>query len=104
MTDQRYLSVDPATHVKLVGGEGASSRTGLKNGQVNALFRQAQNSHNKERNNAIIQVLLQTGMRLSECAALTFEDITLGERSGLNEEMPLYQALPKGRASWQIQL
>ncbi len=30
-----------------------------------------------------MQILLQTGLRLSECAALTFEDITFGERSGL---------------------
>lgn len=83
MTEQGFLAADPAAHVKLVGGEGASSRMGLKSAQVNALLRQAQNSRDKERNYAIIQVLLQTGIRLSECAALTFEDITLGERSGL---------------------
>ncbi len=28
------------------------------------------------------QVLLQTGMRIGECAALDYEDITFGERSG----------------------
>jgi site-specific recombinase XerD len=83
LTEQGYLAADPAAHVKLVGGEGASSRTGLKSAQVNALLRQAQNSRDKERNYAIVQVLLQAGIRLSECAALTFEDITLGERSGL---------------------
>jgi integrase/recombinase XerC len=83
LTEQGYLAADPAAHVKLVGGEGASSRTGLKSAQVNALLRQAQISRDKERNYAIIQVLLQTGIRLSECAALTFEDITLGERGGL---------------------
>jgi site-specific recombinase XerD len=83
MTEQGYLTADPAAHVKLVGGEGSSSRTGLKSAQVNALLRQAQISRDKERNYAIIQILLQTGIRLSECAALTFEDITFGERSGL---------------------
>src|SRR6266702_4749829 len=83
MTEQGFLAADPAAHVKLVGGEGSSSRTGLKSAQVNALLRQAQISRDKERNYAIIQVLLQTGLRLSECAALTFEDITFGERSGL---------------------
>jgi site-specific recombinase XerD len=83
MTEQGYLAADPAAHVKLVGGEASSSRTGLKSAQVNALLRQAQLSRDKERNYAIVQVLLQTGIRLSECAALTFEDITLGERSGL---------------------
>lgn len=35
------------------------------------------------RNYAIVQVLLQTGVRLSECAALTFQDISFGERGGL---------------------
>jgi len=83
MTEQGYLAADPAAHVKLVGGEASTSRAGLKSAQVNALLRQAQISRDKERNYATIQVLLQTGIRLSECAALTFEDITFGERSGL---------------------
>src|SRR5205807_6158673 len=83
LTEQGYLAADPAAHVKLVGGETLSSRTGLKNAQVNALLRQAQLSRDPARNYAIVQVLLQTGLRLSECAALTFEDITFGERSGI---------------------
>src|SRR5712691_10727639 len=83
LTEQGYLAADPAAHVKLVGGEASSSRKGLKSTQVNALLRQAQLSRDRERNYAIVQVLLQTGIRLSECAALTFEDITIGERSGL---------------------
>ena len=83
MTEEGYLAADPAVHVKLVGGEAPSSRTGLKSAQVNALLRQAQISRDPARNYAIVQVLLQTGLRLSECAALTFEDITFGERSGL---------------------
>src|SRR5260221_2549462 len=82
MAEQGYLAADPAAHVKLVGGEGSASRTGLKSAQVNALLRQAQEARDKERNYAIVQLLLQTGIRLSECAALTFEDITFGERSG----------------------
>ncbi len=83
LTEQGYLAADPAAHVKLVGGEAASSRKGLKSAQVNALLRQAQLSRDPARNYAIVQVLLQTGLRLSECAALTFENITFGERSGL---------------------
>jgi len=82
MTEQGYLAADPAAHVKLIGGEGSSKRSGLKSAQVNALLRQAQESRDKERNYAIVQVLMQTGIRLGECAALTFEDITFGERSG----------------------
>ncbi len=83
MTEQGYLAADPAAHVKLVGGEAASSRRGLKSAQVNALLRQAQLSRDPARNYAIVQVLLQTGIRLSECAALTYEDVIFGERSGI---------------------
>jgi site-specific recombinase XerD len=83
MTEQGYLAADPAAHVKLVGGASGSPRTGLKSNEVHALLRTAQASREKERNYAIVQVLLQTGIRLSESAALTFEDITFGERSGL---------------------
>src|SRR5947209_2947827 len=83
LTEQGYLAADPAAHIKLVGGEAPSSRKGLKSAQVNALLRQAQLSRERERNYAIVQILLQTGIRLSECAALTFEDITFGERGGL---------------------
>jgi integrase/recombinase XerC len=83
MTEQGYLTADPAAHVKLIGGEGASSRTGLKSPQVYALLRQAQASSDAARNYAIVQILLQSGLRLSECATLTFEDIIFGERSGM---------------------
>jgi site-specific recombinase XerD len=83
MTEQGYLASDPAAHVKLVSREKASERSGLKSTQVNALLRLAQESREGARNYAIVQVLLQTGIRLNECAALTFEDITFGERGGL---------------------
>ena len=76
------LATDPAARVKLVSGETGSKREGLSSSQVNALLRQAQSSRDSERNYAILQVLLQTGIRLSECSRLTFGDITFGERSG----------------------
>jgi site-specific recombinase XerD len=83
LVDQGYLSLDPAARVKLVGGEPGSKREGLSSSQINALLRQAQLSRDPARNYAIVQVLLQTGIRLSECSGLTFGDITLGPRSGL---------------------
>lgn len=83
LVDQGYLPLDPAARVKLVGGEAGSKREGLSSTQVNALLRQAQASHDPSRNYAIIQVLLQTGIRLSECSGLTLGDITFGERSGM---------------------
>lgn len=83
MTDQGYLTTDPAARVKLVGGQEESKREGLSSTQINALLRQAQLSRESERNYAILQVLLQTGIRLSECSNLTFADLTFGERSGM---------------------
>jgi site-specific recombinase XerD len=69
--------------VKLIGGGSSSKREGLSSSQVNALLRQAQVSRDPARNYAIVQVLLQTGLRLSECSGLTFGDLTFGERSGM---------------------
>lgn len=83
LVDQGYLPLDPAARVKLVSGAVGSKREGLSSSQVNALLRQAQVSRDPARNYAIVQVLVQTGIRLSECSSLTFGDITFGERSGL---------------------
>src|SRR5438270_10581440 len=83
LVDQGYLPLDPAARVKLIGGEAGSKREGIEGSQVNALLRQAQLSRDPGRNYAIVQVLLQTGIRLSECSDLTFGDVTFGERSGL---------------------
>jgi site-specific recombinase XerD len=82
LVDQGYLPLDPAARVKLVSGDVGSKREGLTNAQVNALLRQAQLSRDPARNYAIVQVLLQTGVRLSECSGLTFGDISFGERGG----------------------
>jgi site-specific recombinase XerD len=83
LVDHGYLANDPSARVKLVSGQTSSKREGLSGSQVNALLRQAQVSRDHARNYAITQVLLQTGIRLSECSALTFGDITFGERSGM---------------------
>src|SRR5436853_3070735 len=39
-------------------------------------------SHDGKRNYAIVQFLLQTGLRLDECSHLMLSDIEFGERSG----------------------
>jgi site-specific recombinase XerD len=82
LTIERYLETNPAKRIKLVGRQEASSREGLEPTQVNALLRQAQTSREGVRNYAILQILLQTGMRLDECSHLNLEDIEFGERSG----------------------
>jgi site-specific recombinase XerD len=82
LTEERYLEVHPAKRIKLVGRQEASSREGLSDTQTNALLRQAQTSRDGRHNYAIVQLLLQTGIRLDECSQLTLEDIEFGERSG----------------------
>jgi site-specific recombinase XerD len=82
LTEERYLETNPAKLLKLVGRQDASSREGLDDTQTNALLRHARTSRDPLRNYAIIQMLLQTGMRLGECNQLTLDDIELGERSG----------------------
>ncbi|EFH82326.1 tyrosine-type recombinase/integrase [Ktedonobacter racemifer] len=82
LTEEHYLETNPARHLKLVGRQEVSSREGLDDAQVNALLRQARTSRDPLRNYAIVQVLLQTGIRLDECSQLTLDDIELGERSG----------------------
>ena len=65
MTEQGYLAADPAAHVKLVGGEGSSKRSGLKSAQVNALLRQAQVSRDQGTQlRRLCRCLLQTGHSL----------------------------------------
>jgi integrase/recombinase XerC len=83
LTEQHYLEINPAKRIKLVGRQEASSREGLNDNQVNALLRQVQSSsRDAVRNYAIVQLLLQTGMRLDECSHLTLSDMEFGERSG----------------------
>src|SRR6266568_2423260 len=82
LTEKHYLEANPAKRLKLVGRQDASSREGLDDTQANALLRQARTSRDPLRNYAIIQVLLQTGIRLDECSQLTLDDLGVGERSG----------------------
>ena len=82
LTEEQYLETNPAKRLKLVGRESASKREGLEENEINALLRQAQSSRDGIRNYAIVQLLLQTGLRLDECSHLMLSDIEFGERSG----------------------
>lgn len=82
LTEYHHLETNPAKRIKLVGRQEESSREGLEPTQVNALLHQVQISREGVRNYAILQILLQTGMRLDECSHLNLEDIEFGDRSG----------------------
>ncbi len=66
-----------------MGRQAQPAPKGLNDRQVNALLREASRSRHPARAYALLQVLLQTGMRIGECAALDYEDIAFGERGGV---------------------
>jgi site-specific recombinase XerC len=82
LVEQNYLSSNPARRLKLVGQPIPLAPKALEPGQLNALLRQTTHTRYPARNAAIIQMLVQTGLRIGECASLHFEDITFGERQG----------------------
>jgi site-specific recombinase XerD len=81
LTEQGYIDRNPAT-LKEVKIQGVAYKEGLTPAQVDKLLQAAQRSRFKDRNYAIIQLFLQTGLRLEECASLMLDDLTIAERSG----------------------
>jgi integrase len=65
--------------------------------QVKLLLAETQYSRYPVRDYAILQLLLQTGMRLSECSALCWEDVSLAEEQGV-------LVVGEGRARRQVPL
>ncbi len=82
LVEQGHLPADPSSRLRSVGRQGPPAPKGLTDKQVNALLREASRGRHGERDYALVQVLLQTGMRIGECAALDYEDISFGERGG----------------------
>ena len=82
LTTQGYLDTNPATHLHLVRTTTPDAPSGLDDTAVNALLREAQRSRHSVRDYALVQVMLQTGIRIGKCAALCWRDITFGEKSG----------------------
>ncbi len=82
LVERGHLPVDPSSRLRSVGRQGPPAPKGLTDKQINALLRVASRSRHPARDYALVQVLLQTGMRIGECAVLDFEDISFGERGG----------------------
>ncbi len=80
--DQGHLSHNPAARLKTVAKQDPPAPSALAPRAVDALLREVERTGSAARNLALVQVLLQTGMRIGECAALTWPDLTIGERSG----------------------
>jgi site-specific recombinase XerC len=82
LVEQGQLERSPAQRLKAVGTTKPLAPKALKPAQVNALLRAAQQTRHAARDYALLQLMIQTGLRTSECAALRFEDIQLSERQG----------------------
>jgi len=82
LTERASLEVNPAGRFKQVARQAAHAPEPLTDNQINALLRVASQSRHPQRDTAIVQLLLQTGLRIGECARLNWGDIQLGERQG----------------------
>lgn len=81
---QGILDSDPCKDIKSVRVASPGQPRGLKEPEVHALLRVAGESQYglAKRNYALVQLLLQTGLRVSEMAALCLADLKLRERTG----------------------
>lgn len=78
------LEDDPAEGLHLLRARRRRRPVGLLEQEAHALLRAAGSSRRSQasRNYAVVQLLLQTGLRLSEAAALVIADLTVHQRSG----------------------
>jgi site-specific recombinase XerC len=82
LVDQRVLVSNPLARIKGVRHQRVGEANDLPDTAINALLREAQRSRHPLRDYAILQLMVQTGMRIGECQALNWQDITLGEKRG----------------------
>lgn len=80
--ERGLVAENPSARLKLVSRQSPLAPKALKDAEVNALLRAAAASRHPLRNTAIVQMMLQTGLRIGECAALSWEDISFGEKRG----------------------
>jgi integrase/recombinase XerC len=84
LQDHHGAGENPAEHLRYVRYARRQHPVALKHREVLALLRAASASPHGmgRRNTALIQSMLQTGLRVSEVAALRHGDIHIGARSG----------------------
>lgn len=81
---QGLLNTDPSKDIKIVRAQSRHRPIELKESKVHALLRVAgQSKHgNTKRNYALVQLMLQTGLRVNEVASLCIADLKIRDRSG----------------------
>jgi site-specific recombinase XerD len=82
LTEHGYTDRSPALRLKAPSVGRPLSPKALKASHVNALLRAAQQTRHAARDYAIVQLMVQTGMRISECTALRLGDVQISERQG----------------------
>jgi len=99
--EARAIEADPMSDVKTVRVATARRPAGLRPPEAHALLRAAGQSGRRlaARNYAIVQLMVQTGLRVSEVADLRMNDVTLRARSG---EVRVRQG--KGRRAREVPL
>ncbi len=79
-----FLDTNPAADINTVRVGAARQPEGLQETEVHALLRVAGESRHglARRNYALMQLMIQTGLRVSEVASLRVADVVLRDRSG----------------------
>jgi integrase/recombinase XerC len=80
---QGLVREDPATGIEaVVTTRQQYAPKALTSQQVNRMLRQAQAGRHAKRDYALLQIMLQAGLRVGEVATLRVDDVELHERSG----------------------
>ncbi|MBM7846749.1 tyrosine-type recombinase/integrase [Herpetosiphon giganteus] len=82
LVDQGIIPSNPLARIKGVRHQRVGEPNDLADTAINALLREAQRSRHPLRDYAILQLMVQTGMRIGECQALNWQDIAFGEKRG----------------------
>ena len=82
LVQTKKIKIDVAASLKPLKFVRNRQPAGLSESEVHALLRVAGSSNFAVRNYAIVQLMVQTGLRVSEVAALKISDVKASERSG----------------------
>ena len=108
----KICSTNPADKIKFIRRSPSRKPDALNKSEVHALLTMAGRSTYglDKRNLALVQLLLQSGLRVSEAANLQIRDLTINERSGFviiidgkgkkNREVPLNATVRRALSSY----
>ncbi|WP_345724375.1 tyrosine-type recombinase/integrase [Herpetosiphon gulosus] len=82
LVEHHALTANPLARLKGIRQQRGGEPNDLSDTALHALLREAQRSRHPLRDYAVLQLMIQTGMRIGECQALNWQDIALGEKQG----------------------